>query len=98
MIKAIFIDLDGTLLNSQREVTEYTDIERISTFNEITFKQSTDSAVQGIYTYIDGTNESNSKILDNESILLYSPSLRDVISYETTIKYIYPVFWPSPSY
>ena len=75
----------------QTNITHYNDVERISTYNAIEFN-STNSEIyenKPIYMNNSDADGTNSKMLDNETLFLYAPSLREVMSYETTIKYVY---------
>lgn len=79
----------------QTNVNTITNVERISTSNEIIFKTSQQDESEGRYTYMEdgsegtGSSEINSKMFDNEALFLYSPSLTPLPTFSAGIKYVY---------
>ena len=75
---------------NQSDVDFIRDIDKITTSNKIQFNNiSSDD-----WTYMSESNgfnnkESKSKMLDNETLFLYAPSLIDDITYSTSVKYLY---------
>lgn len=58
------------------------DIETADTYAEITFTGITETSKIGNWT-------ENESILDNEALIFYAPSLIEIASYATSVKYIY---------